>query len=161
MLFITHAITGAALGAATESPYLGFGGGIVLHHALDWLPHNDPGSYEFIYKRKDRSTLTTEQLIMAMADVLLGTTLLVLIILFAPSFNLQAMLAGAFGGVFPDLVDNLPRVKTLFRKTGFGRAYHAFHERFHVTLPWSKWPMGLGLQVALVAISLYFFWHLS
>ena len=45
MLFTTHSVVGAAAGAATGDPYLGFAAGVLSHHVLDAIPHFDQGTF--------------------------------------------------------------------------------------------------------------------
>lgn len=155
MLFITHAVTGAALGGVSGNLVLAFILGWISHHILDVLPHNDPGSW-FVGKPK-QDNLTKEQLIMAVADVLIG--LVILYLLRSTVTFTSAIYWGALGGVLPDLMDNTPFIKTIFRSNKFGRLYHGYHEKYHTTLPWRRFVLGIGLQVVIVAIGLAFLYY--
>ena len=149
MLFTTHALVGAALGSAVGNPTGAFLAGIPLHHVLDWIPHNDPGS--FFYGKEEPKDMVPSQWFMAFLDVIMGVGFVSL--LFVTVKHDPAMIAGALGGVISDLADNVPYIKTLFRKFSVGKVFHAFHGKYHQTLPWRKAWFGIGFQVFLGIIS--------
>lgn len=153
MLFTTHALVGATIGNITNNPLVAVILGIISHHLLDYIPHYDPGS--FYYGKKSPNNLTPQQLYMAVIDVSMGIGYLAMIVVVI-NHNTN-LLWGALGGVLPDLVDNTPVAKDIFRKFWFGNKYHNFHEKFHTTMPWQKALAGLGGQLLIMLICLWYF----
>lgn len=151
MLFTTHILAGAALGATTDSPGIAFGIGLVSHHLLDWIPHFDTGSL-FNGKKRPKN-LTPQEFFIASLDVMMGLGFLAIIWL--TTNQPITIFWGAIGGVIPDLADNIPVVKDKFRQTTFGSWFHAFHVKFHKTLPIAKIIGGLAIQFLIIILSVW------
>lgn len=153
MLLSQHAIIGAAIGLQTGNPWMGFAGGLVLHNLMDRLPHvdvnilhieNGTENTEYELGWKDYFVVAIDSLIL----------FAVLFYIWNVTRQTNLIFLSALGGVLPDFIDNVPFWNKYFRKTGFGRLYHNFHESFHWR--WQspkKWHFALAicLQIVLLA----------
>jgi hypothetical protein len=157
MLFTTHGITGGALAVLTGNATVGFVAGFALHHILDYVPHCDPGS--FINKSNVPGEFTKEQLIVAIADFVIGVALITYLYF---SLNLDIIfLAGVIGGVLPDVLGVAPVTSKLWHGTKIGHVHGLFHRKWHNTLPWRQAFFGLGFQLLLVVVSIYYLYNKS
>lgn len=156
MLSFTHLFIGAAVGSATGNPALGFGAGVLSHHLGDATPHFDTVAEHW----EDREQITPAHYIFAAVEGLVGFGLLAYVLhQTGTSIVDPASPAawGAFGGVAPDLVDNVPLWSQWFRGTRFGRVYHRFHDWFHFALFTKEfwwWPVGILTQIVLIGASI-------
>lgn len=146
MLIAAHSMAAGYLGDRIGDPVIAFIVGIVVHLLLDMVPH---------YDTTDDGKLTLRQVGLILADALLFIILIFFVIgsnKISPNF-----LAGAFGGIFPDLLDNIPLWKKTFRKTAFGKRFHHLHNKIHPKQP--NLIYGLLTQaVFIVAFSLLLFY---
>lgn len=139
---------GATIGLITRDPYLGFVAGLFSHHVLDMIPHTDPGSTGVTVKNilKHPKTLS-----LVAFDGLLA---LFFVGLFINLYGINyAILLGAFGGILPDLIDNIPFWTIKLRRTRLGGMYHKLHEFFHYTVMNPKY-IWLGILSQLILIFL-------
>lgn len=169
MLFTTHSVVGAAIGAATGNPYTGFLGGFLSHHLMDALPHFDQGSFRTIERRApylgyitaENNTIASfgaRDWVMLFIDWAVSLILFTIIFIYTPPEQWGLIIIGALGGVFPDIIDSSPLWSPQLRqKNPSVRQYHSFHSFFHWTVPAKSWPFGLLFQLIFVAIS---FWYL-
>jgi hypothetical protein len=170
MLFTPHSVVGATIGILTGNPILGFFSGMGAHFLLDALPHVDQSSFYFTENKgaiwagakfdeegfnnqKNGFLQNKRDWILLGLDVILAGSLVLLIMSSVPQ-NQAAVIFGALGGVAPDLIDVTPFWKKAFRRTAFGKAFHKLHHFLHWPLPARKWPLGFGIQLAIVLICL-------
>lgn len=168
MLFTTHSVVGAAIGAATGNPYTGFFAGFVSHHLMDALPHFDQGSFRTIARRapylddlaSENNTIASfgaRDWIMLFIDWLVSLILFAIIFIYTPLDQWGLIIIGAFGGVFPDVIDSSPLWSPkLQRENPSLKKYHGFHSWFHWTVPAKHWTYGLLFQLLLIAVSLWY-----
>ncbi len=171
MLIITHALTGTAIGALAQNPILAFILGIVSHFILDSLPHFDQGSF---YIDKDKGPAWTgasyfkmsegsfeggrcrDWIILAF-DALFTLVFAAYIAISLPCAQWTPLICGAIGGLLPDIFDTNPFLKKRFRATRFGKMFHEkIHLFFHWPLSMRYFYIGVGIQVILVAIDMWF-----
>jgi hypothetical protein len=138
---------GGAIGAATGDPFLAVVGGISSHHLADTVLHTDTGTFRVREESDDRPRLSRIELAVVVADLMIGGLLLIALTHGHPYW--WVALLGGLAGITPDLVDNVPFWSPRFRATAFGRAYHAFHSRFHRTAPRTAWVPGLLTQLVV------------
>lgn len=138
MLLGSHLLTGAAVGEAVGNPFLAFLLGFILHFVIDAIPHFDPA---------DDNKLTFRQILLVAVEGSIGIAILIYCYLNFSS-NKAGFLAGAFGSILPDLMDNVPFWDKSFQKTRFGKAFHNFHNRLQLT----KLNPVLGLSVQLITV---------
>jgi hypothetical protein len=164
MLFTTHAITGATIGILTGNPLLGFGLGVISHHFLDALPHFDQGSF-YIDKDKgpewagavygERKPFKVRRdWVMLFVDFAISGVIFFIIFYKLPAHYWILIIAGAAGGLLPDILDGSPFWKEKFRKTASGGACHKIHNFFHWPLSIKFWYLGIGIQVIIAAAGL-------
>lgn len=157
MITTSHFIIGGALGVATGNPYAALAVGIVSHFVADAIPHFDvPPSAP--RNDKDELVMTKAIWTQVWVDGLIG--LVVIGALWASKFDyptLSPFVLGAFGGFFPDLIDNVPFWNKAFRKTRIGHVFHKFHESTH-ELWEDRFPMRkyawLGILTQLVSVGI-------
>lgn len=166
MLFTTHAIVGAALGSATGSPYAGFLLSAASHHVLDAIPHFDQGSF---YSRRTQPNyigalaedivfkFSRRDWIMLFIDWAVAGILFLAILAASPSLDFRIAIAGAIGGLLPDIIDSSPLwSKRLREKASLISSYHSFHKFFHWTVPQNQIVLGVVTQVAAIATAFYY-----
>ena len=149
MTIAPHLAVGSAVALATRDPYLGFVAAIASHHVIDALPHVDLGSIGIGATNilENKKMLGYLYLDFALGALIMAT------IVYLVGFS-WTLLAGAVGGILPDLIDNVPFWASRIRKNKFFGAYHRFHEFFHTTIENRKyfW-FGYLIQVFLIAVS--------
>lgn len=156
---------GAAVGAATGDPYLGFAAGVLSHHTLDAIPHFDQGT--FYLERSGPQYLGMTQVsnhrggfsrrdwVMLFIDWGIAAAVFGMVFWATPVSRWELIVLGAFGGLLPDIVDSSPLwSKKLRAHSGFVRAYHEFHSFFHWTVARKELWLGVATQAVLLAASL-------
>lgn len=126
------------------NPFLAFFIGFVLHFILDAIPHFDT---------TDGGKITKRQIALLVADAVLG--LLILIYLFLNSNHQISFIFGVFGGLLPDILDNVPWWEDKFRSSKFGKSFHRFHESIQSIKV--KPFLGLPIQYVIIIISICIF----
>lgn len=147
MLIASHIITAGYVGERIGNPFLAFLVGVVIHFLLDAVPH---------YDTTDNGEITKKQLVLLITDGAIG--ILLIIFLLKADLGLKSpFFWGVFGGIFPDILDNVPFWQGAFRNTIIGGKFHKFHDRIQkISLP----PMpGLLLQIIIVMIFSYLYLH--
>lgn len=145
MLAANHTIVAGVVGSYVGDPFLAFLVGIVIHFALDAVPHFDT---------TDDGNITARQLTLIMVDFLIGLLIIFYIMHVKLSFG-SPFVWGAVGGNLPDLLDNIPFWKENFRGSKIGRRIHHFHEIIHSKVFDLKPVQGILSQYL---ISLLFVW---
>jgi hypothetical protein len=62
-----------------------------------------------------------------------------------------AFVAGALGGILPDLLDEVPLWQERFRRTALGSVWHRWHTRLHCADMANSWRAGIVIDVLVVA----------
>jgi len=164
MLAVPHVLIGAAIGAiVTDSPYdnlIAFGGGWLTHYPLDALPHWErifgyqPGD-EFNPKTDLRSWPKTIY-IQAIIDVVIALAALIMIIYFLgyeSPFWESSVFWGGIGGIFPDLVDNVPYWNRFTSQWPIFKSLNTLHQSTHIsTTDQRNSPKYMGLLTQVIAI---------
>lgn len=164
MLFITHAIVGAAVGSVTGNPYSGFLMGVASHHVLDAIPHFDQGTFYTTRNKPNYIGVTPEDIsaafssrrdwLVLVVDVVLACVVFSVVLSYRPD-NLLALLSGALGGLAPDLIDSSPLwSKKLREKFSLLKKYHSFHHFFHWTASKQLAILGIVTQFILIVAAL-------
>lgn len=154
MLSISHVFVGAAVGAATGNPVLGFLAGILSHHVLDQIPHWDVGS--FYEPGFDTDEPNTRDYAIATVDSLLAVGALWWLARGYGGVDYWPLIAGGVGGLTPDIWHHIPIWKHWTRTAPVTRHWFKIHERFHWTVPQRL--MWWGLFTQAVAIGLSWWW---
>lgn len=138
MLTSSHAITAGTIGMAIGNPILAFILGFIIHFLLDAIPH---------YDTTDNGKLTFRQWAFILGDLALA--ILIIFLLIRPEISWgNAFLWGAFGGVLPDIFDDIPLWKEQFRKTKIGALIHNIHEKIQP----KQTPMFFGVAIQVLFV---------
>lgn len=165
MLFTTHAIIGAAIGASSPNMVVGFVLGAASHHVLDSIIHfdqgtlhNEPPGPNYLNKRFSipKFPFTRTDWIILLGDFAAAGTLFIFIFLSRPLDALPAIIAGTLGSLFPDLLNSSPLwSEKLKKKSRLIAKYGRWHTFFHWTAGPKQKLIGLATQTILVAFALY------
>ncbi len=144
MLIAVHSVAGGIVGESLGNPVLAFLVGFVLHFIIDAIPHE----YEH-----DEDKMSVLGWLLLAIDIII--TVFVWKKYFWTGLNIESsFLWGALGGIFPDLMDNIPILQAYFRKSKFGRAFHKFHENIQKiiigVIP------GVVVQYGLLALMIWY-----
>lgn len=145
MFIASHSIAGGILGDAIGNPILAFLCGFILHFVLDAIPHE--------YEHDGEKTSLKD-------IVLLGIDLVITYFVWITFFPKEISLLGPFfwgalGGIFPDLMDNVPIIEKAFRKLSFGKKFHQFHWFIQKTNVGVFW--GEIIQYSILALLIWLF----
>jgi len=145
MMTATHIIAAGYVGEKIGNPFLAFLVGIVIHFLLDCIQY---------YDTTDNGEITKRQLVLIFTDLIIGILIIVLVL--KANLNLQgSFLWGAFGGILPDVMDNIPFWQKAFRSTSFGKKFHKFHDKIQ---KYSLSPLfGITIQVLIIIIFSYLY----
>jgi len=144
MLIAAHSISAGVVGEVIRNPILAFLLGFVLHFVLDAIPHFDT---------TDDGKFTKRQAVLLAIDGIIGLVFLVYLYMNS-SFRLSFM-AGVFGGLLPDILDNVPWWEEKFRSSKFGSVFHSFHDKIQsIKL---KPILGISIQYIIIIISICIF----
>lgn len=147
MLIATHIIVAGYAGEMIGNPFLTFLAGVIIHLLLDAIPH---------YDTTDDGKITKRQLALVIIDGIIGIFLIIFLLRANLGFK-SPFFWGALGGIFPDILDNVPFWQKAFRGTNFGKKFHQFHERIQkISLPLIP---CLLLQILIVMIFSYLYLH--
>jgi hypothetical protein len=156
MILTGHLLIGGAIGVVATSQFpspwavpLSFGLGVFSHHLLDLLPHTDAATFW-----PDPRKVPGFAVLLVTLEVLagLGTTGT----LFVAQHTTCAFVAGALGGILPDLLDEMPLWQERFRTSRLGSAWHHWHCRLHCADMAARWQMGLMIDAVVVGGGLWF-----
>ena len=119
--------------------------GILSHHVLDLIPHTDAGTFW----PEGRRPVPPLVCAVVLLEVLAGLALTG--VLFFAQHTQLAFVAGAVGGMLPDLLDEVPLWQARFRRTALGAAWHRWHLRLHCASMANAWRTGLVIDAVVVA----------
>lgn len=101
MTLSTHAIVGVLIAQWSGDPILGFFLALSSHYLLDMVPHGD----EFVYWRYIHNKNDVVAKSVATVDSVILATLITLLLSYTPDVAAgHLILAGAIGGILPDLL---------------------------------------------------------
>jgi len=148
MMATPHMLAGAAIGRIARRPWLAYPAAFASHFLFDFTPHLDTHGL-FGVKHGGPTSLEAS---VAVADFLIGALLVMTLSRRQP--DRRVMVGGALFGVLIDLVEYVPPVGPWF-KNWFGAAWLVrFHQDVQHNLTPAYWPLGLGTQAILLAISI-------
>jgi hypothetical protein len=156
MIGTGHLLIGGAVGVGTSlllpppvAVPVALGLGILSHHLLDLLPHTDAATF-WPDPRKP-----LPRLICALVAIEVLTGLALTGALYISLHTQLAFVAGAFGGMLPDLLDEVPLWQERFRRTSFGATFHHWHDRLHCASMEKAWVTGIVIDVCVIAAGLW------
>lgn len=128
MFLTVHAAAGAAIGLWVPNVPAAFALGMVSHFALDRVPHYDPPVITgTIRDGVFRNPIMRRFVMIASLDLISASLLTAMLVVWAQPAGIAAFVAGAIGGILPDLLFGLYRL-TGNRWLGM---YNRWHEANH------------------------------
>ncbi|MBI4449891.1 hypothetical protein HY634_02425 [Candidatus Uhrbacteria bacterium] len=152
MFLTVHATAGALVGGWTGNPLVAFALGIVSHIILDIIPHGD----EHIAPECTGPTCTHREEIrfllrLAIMDAIVMSGVLATVLYPWIPLPSNAVLAGIFGSVLPDLIQGLA---TVFPKRRALVRLKQLHDYFHCGIIRYESPVVVGMFTQMVALVL-------
>ncbi|MDO8462787.1 MAG: hypothetical protein Q7S96_00735 [bacterium] len=153
MFLTVHATAGAAVGALTGNPILGFLFGVISHFTLDIIPHGD----ENLAPPCAGATCTHREEVrflirLACVDGVIMLGVLAWLLMPWVTLPTWSVLAGIVGGVLPDVGQGLgallPRVRPLAE-------FKRIHDWIHVDIIRFETPFALGMVTQFAALSFF------
>lgn len=151
-----HFLIGGAIGAAASAQLapplavpVALGCGILSHHLLDLLPHTDAATFW-----PDARKVPLAVAVFVGFEFALGAALVCG--LYLSQHTTLAFLAGALGGILPDLLDEIPLWQQSFRGTALGAAWHRWHCRLHCSDMTANWVAGVVIDAVVIAVGLLY-----
>jgi len=146
MIISAHLISGGVVGEAIGNPLLAFLIGIIIHFLLDAVPHFD--------NVLEKGRWTFKQVIFTSLDLLLA---LVLFFILKPAISFSSPFWwGALGGLFPDLIHNVPFWRKQVLATKWGGAYARLHDRINNETKNIFWGFFTQAITITLFVALYF-----
>ena len=147
MLIAAHLVTGGVLGDFVGRPATAFAFGLGSHYALDIIPH---------YDVTDDGEFTRRQIILLAVDSTIA--IIILALMLNRAGNYPCLLWGSFGGIFPDLLSNIPKLKDQLNKLPVLKQHSQFHTFIQRIYKKEVGPFfGLAVQYAIVVVMLVLF----
>jgi hypothetical protein len=129
---------------------LALGLGVISHHLLDLIPHTDAETFW----PEGRARVPLRGILIVALETLLGLALTVTF--FLAHYTTLPFVAGALGGVLPDLCDCVPLWQERFRRSRVGGWWHRWHLRLHCGPMESAWGRGLAVDAAVVSFGIWY-----
>ncbi len=156
MIGTGHLLVGGAIGAAVSvelaPPFaipVALGFGILSHHVLDLIPHTDAATF---WPAPQNNLPWSVSLLIAI-EILLGLSLTGFF--YFSQHTTVAFIAGAVGGILPDVLDEVPLWQDRFRRTSLGAFWHHWHMRLHCSDMAQSWKTGVIIDALVVAGGLW------
>ncbi len=154
MLITPHILAGTAIGAAVGNPVAGFALGLVSHYVLDVIPHTDSGTWHYHDGLHSR-TLDARDFTVAIVDTSAAFFGMLALAGHAPIIA-AAPLAGAFGGLLPDLVMLFGLFVPKFAAWKGVAWYYKFQDTVHYTAKPHQWFVGILTQVVVIGAAVWY-----
>lgn len=122
MILTTHLLTGAALGANIQNPYLVAASAILFHFALDTLPHGD-----YLNKNSRLGEFWKVALDLAIGFSIISTIIFIRGLTSYDGLDIRNISIGIFFSLFPDGLTFL----YIWMKMKFLKPIRFFHENLH------------------------------
>ena len=148
MMATPHMVAGAAIGRALRRPWLAYPAALASHFLLDIVPHIDSHAL-FGVKHGGPTRLEATA---GVTDFLVGALVVGLVSLRQPSR--RVMLGSALFAILVDLVEYVPPLGPWFQSWAGAAWFTGFHHGIQRNLTPAQWPLGVGTQAAVLALSL-------
>jgi hypothetical protein len=143
-------LAGAAIGKALRRrPWLALSAAFGSHFLLDMAPHIDSHGLFGIAG----GGLTRAEVAMGTLDTLLGIALVLWAVGKQP--GRRVMISAAFAAVVIDLLDHVPPFGAWFGRWCGTSWLSAFHHKCQHNVAPANWPVGFGLQIAVLGFALW------
>ncbi|MDO8621890.1 MAG: hypothetical protein Q7R80_01545 [bacterium] len=155
MFLTVHATAGALVGGWTGNPLIAFALGLISHAILDIIPHGD----EHIAPECAGPTCSHREEIrfllrLAIIDAIVMSGVLAAVLYPWIPLPSNAVLAGIFGSVLPDLIQGFA---TLFPKRRTLVRLKRLHDYFHCEIIRYESPVIVGMSTQVVTLALLLF----
>lgn len=130
MFLTVHATTGIIIGQYTGNIWLAFIAGFFSHFLLDIIPHGDSDLVSSSKLPITHKKIVKKIALWGLADLIIMTTLLIILYwqkIISPTLPI---LAGIAGGILPDFITGF----YLLTKVSWLEKYRSFHHAFHFVL---------------------------
>ena len=151
MYLTVHAAAGASIGTLFNSTPLAFGLAVLSHFVLDRIPHDDPPIVAGTARDGVlHNPIFRHFVIVALFDFIVALVLVTEVIRILPQYRPAAMVAGALGGVLPDLLFGL------YRLTGVKwlAAYNHFHDSMHFDIKRFPITFFVGFTIQIISLTI-------
>jgi len=155
MMATPHILTGAAIGRATGRAWLAYPAAFGSHFLLDWAPHLDSHA---MYGLPEGGPTLPEAGI-AVTDFVLGAALLIWLV--HRDSDRRLVLTAGLMAIIIDLFELIPPIGPLFKSWPGTAWLSAWHHGIQDNVTPDQWPLGVGTQVAVIALSLAVILHLK
>lgn len=150
MTIVPHALVGASTAIFTNNIYVAFLVGLISHFILDGLPHLEPSS--LVTNNPDGTKHWSIWVYVFVAAELLISITFFYFLRQRADFNL--LLAGAAGGILPDLIINNPFLQFLHDKPVI-KYFFRFHGKIHLPDEKNHWYWALPVEIIIIGGSLW------
>jgi hypothetical protein len=148
MMATPHVLAGAAIGRGLRRPWLAWPVAFGAHFLLDLTPHLD----EHAMFGVDHGGPTPLEATAGILTFVFGLALVAWLVRRQP--DRRVMLGGAIFPILIDVIEKVPPLGPRFMAWPGTAWITAFHHAFQHNVTISQWPLGIGTQVAAVALSL-------
>jgi len=152
MIGTGHLLVGGAIGVALSLELtppvavpVALGCGILSHHLLDLVPHTDAATF---WPARHGPIPWSVSLLVAL-EILVGLSLSGFF--YFSQHTTIAFIAGAAGGILPDVLDEVPLWQERFRRTSLGSLWHHWHTRLHCADMAQSWRTGIVIDALVIA----------
>jgi len=143
MVLSTHFITSSAVASFTDSPVILVAIAILIHFALDLIPH-----WQYVYEIPDLKNKIPELII----DILAGPLIVTSLVFLLWGLDLHQFFWFFLGGIAGVAPDSLTFLYIIFPKNKNLRKFYAFHQWIqHLAIGDRKisWKIGFTFQLLL------------
>ena len=163
MMATPHMFAGAAIGAATRRPWLAYPAAFASHFLLDYTPHLDSHA---LYGVPGGGPTVPEAAI-GIADLVLGALLIGWLVWRQAGLwrweatacgrraGRRVILGAALFGIVIDLIELSPGLGPWFKIWPGTAWFSAWHHAIQHNVTPEQWPLGVGTQVAVIALALW------
>lgn len=152
MYLTVHTVAGMSLGTFSPNAPLAFGLAILSHFILDRIPHDDPPiAYGTARDGVLKNPVFRRFVVAAAFDLVIATILAVGATLLLKQYNPAAIVAGALGGMLPDLLFGIYRLTG----TKWLAAYNRFHDGAHFNP--QRFPITFiaGFTIQIITLTIF------
>lgn len=148
MLSTPHLLVGAAIGSTVGGLPGAFAFGLLSHLLLDAVPHTD---LDLLEEKHPKKIMPADYAAVTL-DIVVG---MVMVFYFAFSENHipQHVIMGAFGGITPDLVGNVPFWSPMLTSVPVIKQFHQLHMFIGYKNDGSRKLLGVIMQFIAVVIA--------
>jgi hypothetical protein len=145
-----HILAGAAIGRGLRRPWLAWPAAFGSHFLLDFTPHLDDHALFGV----QGGGVTPAEAASGILNFALGWVLVGWLVRRRP--DRRIVLGGAFFAIVIDIIDHIPRLNHWFASSAGTAWLSDFHHGCQHNVTPAQWPLGIGTQLALVGLAVWF-----